>query len=293
MSAQKTAKRPRAGGKGIHPAITIGIILLCFAGLFYFGRYMGWWGGAGKATGWTVSITNSTSDALENDEALAYIYRYEKPDAWDQDKFDALTLSVFTLDKVLEHGETYTPALSTYVYIMIVNGSGYNQQQYYMNPVALGTVAIQMLPTPTAAYINGLSTKGGATLNQTNDNNWRIFIQNVDADYEISDNYGYRTTLRYDSMDAMENILDYTTYNVIEWDTNSTTMTTSDIKIVGAQPLIRIAGDKVQFCFTEDFSGMLYKDFQIGSGLGGDFEIEGIDFKHGLLSSLSSIDTAV
>jgi hypothetical protein len=137
-------------------------------------------------------------------------------------------LSVFTLDKVLEHGETYTPALSTYVYIMIVNGSGYNQQQYYMNPIALGEVAIQMLPTPTAAYINGLSTKGGATLNQTDDSNWRIFIQNVDADYEISDNYGYRTTLRYDSMDAMENILDYTTYNVIEWDTNSTTMTTSD-----------------------------------------------------------------
>jgi hypothetical protein len=135
--------------------------------------------------------------------------------------------------------------------------------------------------------------KGSTTLNQTDDTDWRIFVNMQNSDYEIDENFGYSTTIQYSSVTRLDSASDYQTYNVIEFDTNSTSMSVSDIKIQGRTLDAQVVGDKVQFRFTEDFIGSSYYDFEFSSNLGSTFEIEGVAYKTGLIASLTSIDTFV
>lgn len=289
--AQK-AYRKSKGGK-INPLFSIALIVLVLAGGYFLGKHLGWWGATSgsTATGWTFNFTNSTGDALDDDEVLGYLRSYDKSNIanWDNDDFNALAGSDLTLEtSTIEHGETLVPQANHY-YFLEINGSSYNTVEIYLSAYELGEVAICMLPTPTDCDLGMLTEDGDTAAVNMTGNNLRLFIMMVDADEDVRTDMGYRTTLEYSAMTAMEDIALTQTYNIIRIETN-TTIADGDIELDGATAdKVQISSVYIYFCFTIDFVGMVYYDFDLSSNLGSTFEVEEITFRTGTIASNTEI----
>jgi hypothetical protein len=247
-----------------------------------------------KPTAWTFNPTNTTGDALSDDEVALYVYGYDASDieAWDDDKWNALGYSDLVLEDTLYYGDTFTPQADNF-YWGIMNGTGYNTQTLYLTAEPLGVIKnTVMLPTPNFCNITGRSTGGSVSLNQTTDNVWYISVTMTDADYAIDNHYGYRTCIDYTAVTAMEDELDAQTFNVIEFETNLTTgILSSDIKVIGhPEADVYISADKVGFAFTADFVGETTIQFEFSENIGSTFEVEAVVFGTGPSGTLTEID---
>lgn len=240
---------------------------------------------------WTFNITNSSGDALDDDEVLGYVRYYDSSDIenWNNDKWNALAASDLTLEtSTIAHGDTLTPK-EGYFYWVEFNGTGYNTQEIYLSVYELGEVNICMLPTPTDCDLGMLTEDGDTAAVNMTGNNLRLFIMMVDADEDVRTDQGYRTTLEYSAMTAMEDIALTQTYNIIRIECN-TTIADGDIELDGATASkVRISSVYIYFCFTQDFVGMVYYDFDLSSNLGSTFEVVEITFRTGTIASNTEI----
>jgi hypothetical protein len=298
LSAKNTVakyqkKSSSAAASQMTTVLSILLIVGVIAGGWALGRHLGWWGATGTstATGWTFTFTNSTGDALDDDEVLGYLRTYDKSNIanWDNDDFNALAGSDLTLEtSTIEHGERLVPQANHY-YFLEINGSGYNTVEIYLSAIELGDVEICMLPTPTDCDLGMLTEDGDTAAVNMTGNNLRLFIMMVDADEDVRTDMGYRTTLEYSAMTAMEDIALTQTYNIIRIECN-TTIADGDIELDGATASkVQISSVYIYFCFTQDFVGMVYYDFDLSSNLGSTFEVVEITFRTGTIASNTEI----
>jgi hypothetical protein len=281
----------------------LGIMAVCIIGAMIYWGYSAMQaqdnpydvtGTGTTATDWTLNIKNQTGYALSDGEAYGNVFGYDASDieGFDQTDLDALGYADLTLVDTLSDGESFTPKAKNY-YWLLVNGSLYTDDWTYLSSEPLGDVNVTLLATPTAAYIAGQSTKGSVAINETNDVHWYFTVMMVDANYEVTSDYGYSTTLDYSLVSDMDNTAAARTYNVIEFDCNDTDALVDDDITIKNHPEFtsKISGDKYQFYTTGTFVGSVTYEFEFSSNMGTTFEINAVAYKHGVLSSLTSIDS--
>jgi len=271
------------------------VIVVVISGVIWLGFYLGWLGGAPATTDdkWTFNITNSTKQTLDADEVLGYVRTYDKSiiDDFNDDDWNAIAGTDLTLEtSTISHGESLTPQDNVY-YWAEFNGTGYNTVEIYLSSVDFGTVNITMLATPAACAISAINEAGNTSIANSTGHDLRIFVSCFDADGDINSYYGYRTTVQYSVMASMKDCALSHSYNMIVFTTN-TTIATGDIELDSALEVdVTISTTSVYFCFTQDFVGLTYFDFDLSANLGITFDLSTSAFAVGTPASSTTIDT--